>query len=191
MGSSGKAGPSRAWFILPSALLVAGVLLAGVGISSFVHFVRSDFHAYQPDSSISVTNDGFTLYAGDGTTGDARHGATGTANWRCTATGPDAQVRLRPISGRSTMSSSRGRFVALASTPKDLPAGQYVISCESASAGPDLPLYVGPRLDLAAVGRLAVFGIIAPLFLGLCSVVLFALLAFLQFRSRRNVAKLS
>jgi hypothetical protein len=35
------------------------------------------------------------------------------------------------------------------------------------------------------VGRLAVFGIVAPLFLGLCSVTLFAILAFLRYRSGR------
>lgn len=180
MGSSGKAGPPRAWFILPSVLLLAGVLLAGIGISSFMHFVRSDFRAYQPDSSVSVTKDGFMLYAGDGT--------TGADDPRCTATGPDGQMRLRPISARTTLSNGRGTFVAIASTPKDLPAGRYVISCESASAGPDVPLYLGARVDLAAVGRLAVFGIVAPLFLGLCSVVLFAILAFLRHRSRRITA---
>ena len=68
MGKSGKTGPSRAWFILPSIMVVAAVFLAGSGFASFLHFVRSDFSAYQPDSSISVTKDGFTLYAENGTT---------------------------------------------------------------------------------------------------------------------------
>jgi hypothetical protein len=180
MGSSGKAGPSRAWFLLPSVLLLAGALLGGFGISAFVNLVRSDFRAYQPDSSISVTKDGFTLYAADGT--------TGPDDLRCTATGPNGQIRLRPVSARSTLSNGRGTFVAIASTPEELPAGPYVISCESASADAEVPLYLGHRVDLAAVGRLAVFGIIAPLFLGLCSVVLFAILAFLRYRSRRITA---
>jgi len=177
MGNSDKAGPSRAWFILPGILFLAAVLLAGFGILSFLHFVRSDFRAYQPDSSISVTMDGFTLYAEDGT--------TGTADLRCTATGPDAAVQLSPVAGRTTLGRGHGTFVAIASTPQDLPAGRYVISCVSASAGTDVPLYLGPRLDLAAVGRLVAFNIIAPLFLGICSVVLLAILAFLRFRSRR------
>ena len=71
MRNSGNSGPSRAWFILPSVLLFAGGLLAAIGISSFVGFVRSDLRSYQPDSSISVTTDGFTLYAEDWTTGAA------------------------------------------------------------------------------------------------------------------------
>jgi len=180
MGSSGKAGPSRTWFILPSMLLLVGALLGGIGISAFVNLVRSDFHFYQPDSSISVTQDGFTLYAADGT--------TGLDDLRCTATTPDGQIRLRRVTSGTSLSNGLGTFVAIASTPKGFPAGRYVISCESASARPDVPLYLGPRVDLAAVGRLAVFGIIAPLFLGLCSVVLFAILAFLRYRARRITA---
>ena len=73
MGSPGTARPPRAWFILPSILLLAGALLAGFGISSFVGF-----------------------------------------------------------------------------------------------------------------GRMAVFGVIAPLFMGLCSIVLFRILAFLRYRSRQT-----
>ena len=180
MGNSDRPGLSRAWFILPSVLLLAGVLLAGFGLSSFVRFVRSDFRAYQPDSSISVTNDGFTLYTQDDT--------IRVADLRCTATGPDKMVQLRPVSGRTTLSNGQGEFVAIASTPKDLPAGQYVISCVSASADVDLPLYLGPRVDLTAVGRVVVFGVIAPVFLGLCSIVLFTILAALRYRTRRITA---
>ena len=180
MKTPGSAGPSRAWFLLPSLLLLAGVLLAGMAVSSLVGFVRTEFRAYQPDSSISVNKDGFTLYA--------EEGATGAADLRCTATGSGEPVRLRPVSGRMTVNNNRGAFVAIASTPEELPAGRYVISCESTSSGPDVPLYLGPRTDLAAVGRLVVFGVVAPLFLGLCSVVLFVLLAFLRHRSRRVMA---
>src|SRR5450759_5508195 len=176
MGNTGKAGPSGAWYILPSVLLVAAVLLVGSGFSSFLHFVRSDFVSYQPDSSISVTKDVFTLYAEDGT--------TQPADLRCTATGPDIQMQLRPIAGRTTLSNGHGTFVAIASTPQDLPAGRYRISCVSDS-GVDASLYLGPRLDLAAVGRLVAFNIIAPLLLGICSVVLFAILAVRRYRSHR------
>jgi hypothetical protein len=177
MEKTGKAGPSRAWFIVPCILLLAGALLVGFGIASFLHFVRSDFRAYQPDSSISVTMDGFTLYTVNDT--------TRAVGLRCTATGPDRVVQLSPIAGRTTLSNGHDTFVAIASTPQDLPAGQYVISCMSASGGTDIPLYVGPRLDLAAVGRLVAFNIIAPLLLGVCAVVLFAILAVLRYRSRR------
>ena len=183
MGISGKAGPSRAWFILPSLLLLAGLVLGGIAVSSFVNFVRSDFLAYQPDSSISVTNDGFTLYAEDGVLG-----ADDLRDLRCTTTGPAGQTPLRPTSGHTTLSNNRGTFVAIASTPTSFPAGRYAISCHTASSGVDVPLYLGPRVDLAAVGRLAVFGIVAPLFLGVCSVALFAILAFLRYRSRRTPA---
>ena len=177
MGSSERVGPSRAWFIMPSMLLLAGALLGGISISAFVNFAHSDFHAYQADSSVSVTNDGFTLYA--------VVGASESDDLTCTATGPNAQQQLRRVSSGTRLSNGRGTFAAFASTPKGFPAGRYVISCASASAGPDVSLYLGPRVDLAAVGRLAVFGVIAPLFLGLCSVVLFTILAFLRLRSRR------
>ena len=180
MGISGKAGPSRAWFILPSLLLLAALVLGGIAIASFVNFMRVDFHDYQPGSSISVTSDGFTLYAADGVLGpdDLR-------DLRCTATRPDGQTPLRPSSNHTTLSNSRGTFVAIASTPTDFRPGRYAISCHTSSAGVDVPLFLGPRVDLAAVGRLAVFGIVAPLFLGLCSVTLFTILAFLRYRAVR------
>lgn len=175
MGSRDAESPSRAWFVLPSILLLTGALLGGISISAFVDFVRPDFLAYQNDSFISVPRDGITLYAVAGT--------TGPDDLRCAATGRDGQIRLRPTSGRRTLSRGRGTFTAIASTPKGLPAGRYVISCQSASGGADVRLYVGPRVDLADVGRLAVVGIVA-VFLGFCSVALFALLALLRHRSR-------
>lgn len=178
MNNPGKTGPSRAWFILPTVLLLAAALLAGFGISSFLSYVRSDFSAYQPGSSISVTTDGFTLYAADDGTREA-------ADLSCTATGPDGQVPLAPVGGQSTRSNGQRMYLAVASSPRSLPAGRYVISCENTMAEGDVPLYIGPRVDLAALGRLVVLGVIAPLFLGVCSVALFAILAFLRYRSRR------
>lgn len=180
MGSASKPGPSRAWFILPSVLLFAALVLGGIGMASFLSFVRSDFRPYQPDSSISVSRGGFTLYAENGT--------QGLGDLRCTATGSAREVRLERPVGRSTLINGRGSFVAVASTPADLPPGPYVVSCESSSAGSDVPLYVGARVDVAALGRLVVFGVVAPLFLGFCSLVLFVVLAVLRYRSRRKVA---
>jgi hypothetical protein len=179
MGKSGRTGPSRAWYVLPGLLLLAALTLAGFGLSSFVHFVRSDLRFYQPESSISVTSDGFTLYTEDGA-------ATRAADVRCTAVGPAGAVSLRPISGRVAWSNNAGTFVAIASTPRDVPPGRYVIQCSTEMTGSDLPLYVGPRLDLAAVGQLVAFGIVAPLFLGVCAAVLFAILAILRYRAHRR-----
>ncbi len=175
MGKSGKASPSGAWFILPCVMLVAAAILAGYGFVSFLHFVRSDFHGYQPNTSISVTRDGFTLYAQDG--------PTGASDLHCMAAGPDRVVQLRPVAGRTTVGNGHGTYLAIASTPQDLPAGRYVISCVSASGQADVALYVGPRIDLEAVGRLVAFNIIAPLLLGFCSVVLCAILVVLRYRS--------
>ena len=168
MGRSGKPGPCGAWFILPFVMLVAAAILAGYGFLSFLHFVRSDFHGYQPNTSVSVTRDGFTLYA--------QEGNTGTTDLRCIVTGPDGVVQLRPVSGRTTIGNDHGTYVAIASTPQDLPGARYVISCVGASGQTDVALYVGPRIDLEAVGRLVAFNIIAPLLLGFCSVVLLVIL---------------
>ncbi|HEX7537120.1 MAG TPA: hypothetical protein VF391_08950, partial [Dermatophilaceae bacterium] len=128
MGTSGKTGPSRAWYVLPAVLLLAALTLAGFGLSSFVHFVRSDLHSYQPESSISVTSDGFTLYTEDGATTEA-------AGPRCTAVGPAGVVPLLPISGRVAWSNNAGTFVAIASTPRDVPPGRYVIQCSTEMTG--------------------------------------------------------
>ena len=60
------------------------------------------------------------------------------------------------------------------------------VSCQISSAGLDQPLFVGPRVDVARVGMLALLGVVAPLFLGFCSVLLFAILAFLRYQAGRN-----
>ncbi len=159
-------------------MVLAAVLLAGFGIASFARFVGTDFHTYQQGSSISVTRDGFTVYAEDLM---AR-----AADLRCTASGTGGTVPLRHVSGRTTMSNNDGTFTAIASSPEDMPAGQYVISCISKMTGDDVQLYVGPRLDLAGVGRVVAFGVIAPLFLGICSVVLFIIVAVLRYRAHRK-----
>ena len=177
MGNPDKAGPSQGWFILPCILVLAAVFLAGLGISSFLHFAGTDFVAYQPGSSILVTSNGFTLYTEEGT--------TGAVGLRCTATGPQATVQLPPIAGRTILDNGQGTFVAIASTPQDLPPGRYVISCVSTSGVADIPLFLGPRLDLAAVARLIAFNILAPALLAFWSVALFVILAILRYRSSR------
>jgi hypothetical protein len=176
MANSDKNGPSGAWYVLPGLLVLAAVLLAGFGLSSVAHFARSDLRSYEPESSISVTSDGFTLYTEDGAT-------VGTADLRCLATGPAGAVPLQPISGRVAWSNGAGTFLAIASSPQDIAPGRYVISCSSELTGMDVPLYVGPRLDLGAVGRLVALGIVAPLFLGFCAAVLFTIVAIMRYRA--------
>ena len=153
-------------------------LLAGFGFASFLHFVRSDFRTYRPGTSISVTTDGFTLYAQDA--------SILATDLRCTATGGQRLVQLSPVARRTTLADSHNTYVAIASTPQDLPAGHYVISCVGASGQTDVALFVGPRIDLVAVARLVAFNIIAPLLLAFCSVVLLAILIVLRERSPRT-----
>jgi len=123
--------------------------------------------------------DGFTLYTEGGT--------VRLADLSCTASGPaDAKVQIRPVSGQITLlSNGEGTFEAIASTPQDFPTGSYVISCVSAS-GMDVPLFVGPRFDSLAVGRIMALGIIAPLFLGICATVLVTILAVMRYRAHRR-----
>lgn len=177
MGNPEQAGPWRAWFIVPGVLMVAALLLVSLGLSSFLHFVRADFPAYQPGTSISVGSSGFTLYA--------EQGAAQPGDLHCTAAGAGTVVRLRTIEARNTLSNSQGSFVAMASTPQDFTPGRYIISCTTRS-GAAVPVFVGPRLDLGAVARLVVFNIITPLFLAVCSVLLFVILLVLRYRSHRK-----
>jgi hypothetical protein len=210
MVNPGRTGPSLAWFILPGILLVAALVLAELGLSSFVHFVTSDIRPYRPGASISVTGDGFTVYVRDDLrcpTGpprlcrdgrspdgcprrqcrdarDERRSGAVTADLRCTARSSDREVLL-PAGIQGSMNNEQGSFVSIASTPPDLPSGRYVLSCVSAPTGTNVPVYLGPRFSLAAVGRGVILGIIVPVFLGFCAVLLFALLAILRYRSRR------
>jgi ABC-type sugar transport system permease subunit len=181
MGKSREARPSPAWFIVPCLLMTAALTLAGIGFSSFLHFARSEVRAYEPGTSVLVSGDGFTLYTQDGTT-------TQTADLRCTANRPGIQVRLQPISGRISWSNGAESFVAIASTPPDVPPGRYAIACVGAFGEPEVPLYLGPRLDLGAVARLVGFNIIAPVLLSVLAIGLFAILAIVRYRKPREPA---
>jgi len=178
--STGPKAPSRAWFILPSLLLLVAVVLGTISAVSFVNFVRSDFVLYQPNSSISVTNDGFTLYAEEGSLG-----ADDRLDIQCTVTGAGGQTPLRTVVGRTVFTHNDTSFLAVASTPANLPVGLYSIACETSVAGVDTTLFVGPKVDVGRVARLAVLGVVLPLFLGVSAVVLFAILGFLRYRARR------
>jgi hypothetical protein len=157
-------------------MVMTAAVLAGFGISWFVHFVNTGMTAYQPDSSISISKDGVTLYTEGG-------GTVRPADLTCSASGLDSKVQLRPVSGQITLlSNGEGTFEAIASTPQEFPTGSYVISCVSAS-GMDVPLFVGPRFDSLAVGRILVIGIITPLFLGICATVLVTILAVKRYRA--------
>jgi hypothetical protein len=181
MANTDKVGPSRAWFILPFVLLLAAAVLAGLGIASFANFVASDFRAIQPGAPISATRDGFTLYT------STEAGSTRPADLRCTAVGKDGTVQLQNIIGKTTLGNGETTFVAIASSPSDLPAGQYVVACTSAFSHAEMPLYLGPRFDVAAVGRLIAFNVVAPLLLGFCGVVIFTIVAVARYRARRKV----
>lgn len=157
--------------------MLVALVLGAIGVASFLGFVRSDFGPYPPDSSISVTDDGFTVYVETGT--------PERRDLRCTANGPHGLTRLDRVRTVNTRSDSRGSFVAVASSPVDLPPGDYAIACEGEFSQFDVPLYIGPRVDLGAVGRVILIGVVAPLFLGFCSVALFILLGVLRYRSRR------
>jgi len=181
MGKDRKSRLSRAWFIVPCILMAAALALGGIGFASFLHFARSDLRAYEPGSSISVSGDGFTLYTQDGST-------TAPGDLRCTANRPGIQVRLQPISGRISWSNGAESFVAIASTPPDVPPGRYAIACVGAFGEPEVPLYLGPRLDLGAVARLVGFNIITPVLLSVLAIGLFAILVILRYRTPRKPA---
>lgn len=177
MGNPEKAGPWRGWFIVPGILMVAALVLVGLGLSSFLHFVRADFVAYQPGTSISARSSGFTLWA--------EQGAAEPGDLHCGAARAGRVVQLRTVARRNTLRYGQGSFVAMASTPQDFMAGRYIISCTTRS-GVTVPVFVGPRLDLRAVAILVVFNVITPLFLGVCSVLLLGILLVLRHRSHRK-----
>jgi hypothetical protein len=179
MGTPRRTGPSRVWFIVPAILMIAALTLAAFGFFSFLNFARSELRAYEPGTLISVNGEGFTLYTQESNT-------TGAADLRCTANRPGGQVRLQRISGHVSWSNGEGTFVAIASTPPDVSPGRYAISCVGVFGDTDVPLYVGPRLDLGAVARLVAFNIITPLVLGVCAVVLFVILIVLRYRKPRR-----
>lgn len=167
--------PARTWYVLAVAILLAGFVAAGFLIwraaSGFTTPV-GELHAYET-KNVTLEDEGLAIYA---TGGDYR----GACTVRDFAGRP---VVVEPPTGRQTMTINGRQWVLVAWTPEEIPAGTYVVGCESDD---DQTMFgVGPYL-LAGGTVVLIFSAVGVAGLALIVAGVLALVIFLRRRAGRQ-----
>jgi hypothetical protein len=167
-----KVKPSAWWYALPVALLVVALLLVALAVSRFVTFITADRVPYQPGQEITVDSDGFSVYT-----------RTRSLTVDCTATGQGRQIQLDSESG-ITVSRNQDKWYVVASSPSDMPAGTYQLSCGSPFLLP-ANFFIGPRAGFGSLAKWLVLGLGLPFLLVIASFVSVLVIAVRRGRSKR------
>jgi hypothetical protein len=171
-----KVKPSAWWYALPVALLVVALLLVALAVSRFVTFITADRVAYQPGQEITVGSDGFSVYT-----------RSRSLTVDCTAIGQGRQIQLDSESG-ITVSRNQDKWYVVASSPSDMPAGRYQLSCSSPFLLP-ANFFIGPRAGFGSLAKWLVLGLGLPFLLVIASFVSVLVIAVRRGRSKRSLLR--
>jgi hypothetical protein len=163
--------PRARWYFVPIACIVAAIVLFGSFIAIVVSFVRADMTQFTNGGTVPVGAHSGTVYV---TTTDF-------VSTSCRAS--DQNGRTYPADGFSSTVTINDRQ-ALASLPKDIPAGTYRISCP----GVGNSLFLGKRVDLDNLGKQAIWGVALPIVLGVTALVFFIVLPIRRGRAKNRLA---
>jgi hypothetical protein len=155
-----KVRPSPIWYVLVVVLWIGAVVVAFISFKPFVDLINDGIDSTPNNSPVTVTSDGFTVYS-QGNASDRSCSLTGSGSDVTTLDSFDVDFTVD--------STSSSNYTALASTPKSLPAGTYTLSCSG--VGPKANLGIGDRLDVGALTKRAVFGVLVPLAMGFLGLV--------------------
>jgi hypothetical protein len=161
--------PRAAWYLLVAALWIAAAILLGTIGATFVHIVDHGVTPI-PSAIVKVPNSGLTIYS-----------RTQPAERDCSLSRPGATaVRMDNLSYDLDVTLNGTHVYALASTPSDLPAGRYAVSCSGLSA---TDLYYGDRIPMASIFiRLGISGV-----LGLCGLAVLIVLLVRRHASKSEI----
>ncbi|MGH3517531.1 MAG: hypothetical protein ACRDQ7_08985 [Haloechinothrix sp.] len=167
--------PGRVWYWVAGGILLLGLLAAGtVGWRAASSFPSpaAELRALE-FKTVTLDDEGMTIYATEGS-------FSGSCQVRDAA---GDRVQLSPPSGTETVTINNRRWSVIARTPDPVPAGDYVVGCESAD---DATVFgVGPHSSvLGTIGVIFAATGIAVLSFLIAGVV--ALVVFLRRRSARQ-----
>ena len=168
--------PSAWWYALPLVIWLACVVLVVVAFKPFFDIVSAGIDPVRNGDQVTVPDAGLTVYArgerpaGGCTLVDSAGSAIAMSSFHSHVTidPPDEPV-----------------YVAVASTPDDVAAGTYVLRCRG--AGHLDTLGTGERLDIGAIGKRLVLGVLGPLALAFVGLVVFIVLLVRRHQSKSAI----
>lgn len=172
-----KARPSPWWYTLVAVLWIASaVVFSVVLVKPIVDVLSTDVVGFSNGDPVSIGTDGVTVYVQD----DDNVGL-------CTLTGEDGStstMQALDLSADFEVDTTGPTLSPYASTPDNLPAGTYQISCEGADS---TILATGERIDEDALEKNIAFGFIASLILGVLGLALLIVLLVMRSRSKSRI----
>ncbi len=166
--------PRVGWYAVPVVLWIVAAVLFGLALAALSHIINSGIEPVRNQGTISVPEDGFTLYTTD---------PVSTAT--CTLGGGGERVELETFSFNLDISVNGPTYHGIGVTPEDLPAGTYRLVCTDVS--PDSRLGTGPRIDVTAIATRAVWGFVLPPVLGIVGVVVLIVVVVRRHSSKARI----
>ncbi|MEP6665238.1 MAG: hypothetical protein ABJA81_02215 [Nocardioidaceae bacterium] len=173
-----KVRPKGAWYVLPFGLWAIALALFITAVVSFADIVNAGIDPIDPSRTIRVDSDGATIYSTDA-----------NATHTCTVTDASGRTtKLEFFNADLTIDAAGPAYYALATTPGDLPAGTYTLTCPG--VGPQAHLGIGPRVDVRAIAIRALWGIALPLIMGFLGLAALIALLVLRHNSKMRIKAL-
>ncbi len=166
--------PRIGWYAVPVVLWIVAAVLFGLALAALSHIINSGIEPVRNQGTISVPEDGLTLYTTD---------PVSTAT--CTLGGGGERVELETFSFNLDISVNGPTYHGIGVTPEDLPAGTYRLVCTDVS--PDSRLGTGPRIDVTAIATRAVWGFVLPPVLGIVGVVVLIVVVVRRHSSKARI----
>jgi hypothetical protein len=169
--------PSAWWYLLTVVLWIGSFVVFIVAIKPIISIYNAGVDQVQNNAQLSVTSDGFTAYASES-----------SPNAVCTLANDGGSVTLDTFDSDSTFEftfDNGPKVSALATTPDDLPAGTYQLSCKGVPR--TAVLATGKRVDIGDIGPRLVIGIIASLLAGLIGLIVLIVLLVKRHNSKSRI----
>lgn len=155
--SDDRVRPSAWWYAVPVVVWAAAIVVVVAVVWSLGRDVMQEVDAVEDGTRVDVPAEGLTIYS-TRTFGDSVG---------CEMVSDTGVTPLDPFGGDLTVSTGDSTWRAVGSTPADLPAGSYELSCERPSG----QLGVGTQVDVSSFVTRIVIGIVVPLVLGLIGLI--------------------
>ncbi len=170
--------PSAGWYLIPVLMWIACIVIAVVAFKPVYDIFQAGLTQVGNGQRINVPAAGLTVYSGNT-----------SAQRDCTLT--DRQGRATTLEQFAADThfdidpSGRPRVRALASTPDGFAGGSYILQCGGHRS--QVPLAVGDRIDVEALGKRIAFGILVPLALGVVGLVIVIVLLVRRHNSKSRI----
>lgn len=168
--------PAATWYLVPVVMWLICIVLFVMFLKTVADLVTGDTTSVTNGASVQVPDDGLTFYATES-----------TAERDCVLRNQSEQrFQLETFSEDLNLNPpSADSYYALGSTPEGLDGGTYTITCSGIE--PAAELRAGSRIDIAAIGKSALWGLLLPVILGLAALIFLIVLLVRRHNSKSRI----